>query len=148
MKKLLLIAAMIAASTSAQAFDGPIAYPGNTWGTLVYAAHSPEGFQKYRIEGIVEQGADWFKFGEEKKWTFNTYGAFEYVINSDTRGITPILGIKSTRAFSDGSLDLGIREKYGNTYLSPTGQSFAGGSRKVARTEIYATYWFAWDAKK
>lgn len=175
MKKLFAAAAMIAACTLALAaestsvgetystsgdktspknlfnfdkYDGPIAYPGNTWGTVVYGAKSPDGFQKYRIEGIVEQGVDWFRFSSDPQWKFNTYVAAEYVLNSDTRGVTPVLGMKVNRAFSDGSLDLGLRWKHGNTYLSPTGINNPGGTEKVSRVELYATYWFAWNLKK
>lgn len=173
MKKFIAIAALFAAAGSAHAqetgfkgnfisnavkdtyntvmepirsFEGPIGYPGNTWGTVVYSAKAPAGYNEYRVEGIVEQGVDWFKFSEDKTWKFNTYGAFEYVLNSDTSGVTPVLGMKVNKAFSDGSLDLGLRIKRGSTYLSPTGQSF-GGTEKVTRTEVYATYWFAWDLK-
>lgn len=132
---------------SIRSWDGPIGYPGNTWGTLVYAAKAPDGFPRRRIEGIVEQGVDWFRFGDEKKWKYNTFVAAEYVLNTDSQGVTPVIGMKVNRAFSDGSLDLGLRVKRGSTYLSPVGVSFAGGTERVTRTEVFATYWFAWNLK-
>ena len=126
--------------------SGPIAYPGGVWGTLVYTARAPDGFLKYRIEGVVDQGVDWFRFGGGS-WKFNTYGGFEYVINDVSSGVTPMLGMKINKSFTDGSLDLGLRWKHGNTYLSPAGGT-VGGTEKVSRIEAYATYWFSWNLKK
>ena len=143
-KKFSAAIALTALSVSASA---QLAFPGNVWGTMVYSADAPAGYPKYRIEGVVEQGVDWFRFGEGKRWKFNTYGAVEYVMNSEDKGASPVLGIKMSRGFGqgEGNLDLGLRYKYGSTYLSPTG-SFAGGTRSVGRVELYATYWFSWDA--
>lgn len=143
-KSIVIAASLVAISAPAAA---QLAYPGNVWGTMVYAADAPAGYPKYRIEGVVEQGIDWMRFGEDKKWKLNTYGAIEYVVNSDSKGASPVLGIKASRSFTDGNLDLGLRYKYGNTYLSPTGGS-TGGTAKVGRVEMFATYWFSWDAKK
>lgn len=131
----------------ADEWKGPLGYPGNMWGTTVYAADAPAGYLKYRIEGVVEQGVDWFMFGPDKNWKFNTYVAAEYVINSESNGVSPVIGLKASRAFTDGNLDLGVRYKYGNTYLSPTGAFNPGGTKKVGRVEIYATYWFGWNLK-
>lgn len=152
MKNSLIALVLVATSLAAAAqvspdTKGPIAYPGNMWGTTVFVPNAPEGYPKYRIEGVVEQGADWFRFGEGNKWKFNTYVAAEYVINSDSKGVSPVIGLKTSRSFEDGNLDLGLRYKYGNTYLSPTG-GYAGGTKAVGRTELFATYWFAWNLKK
>lgn len=127
---------------------GPIAYPGGVWGTMVYSAKAPDGYLKWRVEGVVDQGVDWFRFGEGGSWKFNTYAGFEYVFNDEARGVTPMVGLKVNKRFTDGSLDLGLRWKHGNTYLSPVGTSSAGGSEKVSRVEAYATYWFSWNLKK
>ena len=153
-KKFAVAAALLAlASAPAVAeglrLSGPIGYPGNTWGTMVYGVHTPSGDTqpKWRIEGIVEQGVDWFRYGDGS-WKFNTYGAVEYVINSDQSSGTPVLGLKTNKRFSNGSLDLGLRYKYGNTYLSPTGASTFSGQKRVGRVEAHATYWFDWNLKK
>lgn len=129
---------------------GPIAYPGNTWGTLVYGAVRPTGdtSPRWRVEGIVEQGADWFRFGADNSWKFNTYVAAEYVLNDIKSSWTPVIGAKVNKRFTDGSLDLGVRYKYGNTYLSPTGTSSFTGEARRSRVEVYATYWFDWNLKK
>lgn len=149
MNKSFIALAIMAAAVSVQAqdFKGPIAYPGNMWGTTVLAPSAPDGYPKYRIEGVVEQGVDWFRFGDNK-WKFNTYVAGEYVINSDSKGFTPVIGMKMSRSYDDGNLDLGLRYKYGSTYLSPTGASNPGGTKAVGRVELFATYWFAWNLKK
>lgn len=130
-----------------QKINSPMAYPGNMWGTIVLAPDAPGGYQKYRIEGVIEQGADWFRFGNDK-WRFNTYVAGEYVINSNSKGFSPVIGMKMSRGYEDGNLDLGLRYKYGSTYLSPTGVSTAGGTKAIGRVELFATYWFAWNLKK
>lgn len=129
-------------------FNGPIGYPGNTWGTMVYAAkqNDLDTSPKWRIEGIVEQGVDWFRFGDGS-WKFNTYGAVEYVVNSNDNSWTPVVGMKVNKRFGNGSLDLGTRYKYGNTFLSPQG-SFVGGQKRTSRIEVYATYWFDWNLKQ
>ena len=147
-KSFIALAIMTAAiSVQAQGLKGPIAYPGNMWGTTVLAPNAPDGYPKYRIEGVIEQGADWFRFGDDK-WKFNTYVAGEYVINSDSRGFSPVVGMKMSRSYDQGNLDLGLRYKYGSTYLSPTGNSNPGGTKDVGRVELFATYWFAWNLKK
>lgn len=141
MKKHILAAviALVATGASAQ-----VSYPGNVWGTLVHSADAPGGYPKYRVEGVVEQGVVWRQFND---WKLNTYGGFEYVLNSDSKGVTPMLGVKLQKSFGgDGALDLGVRVKHGNTYLSPSGGS-VGGTNRVTRTEIFATYWFAWDLR-
>ena len=148
MKKSFLAALALAAISISSPASAQLSYPGNMWGTTVLAPNAPDGYPKYRIEGVVEQGVDWLRFGPDKKWKFNTYGAIEYVINSESKGASPVLGMKVSRGFSDGNLDLGLRYKYGSTYLSPTGASNPGGTKSVGRVELYATYWFAWDLKK
>jgi len=130
-------------------FSGPIGYPGNTWGTLVYGVKTPNGdtTPRYRIEGVVEQGIDWFRFGDGT-WKYNTYIAGEYVINSNDSDATPVIGMKVNKRFEQGSLDLGLRYKYGNTYISPTGGGSTGGTDRKGRIEVHATYWFDWNLKK
>ncbi len=150
MKKTLFASLALAALFASASASAQVSYPGNTWGTLVYGVKTPEGdtVPQWRAEGIIEQGIVWKQF--QNGWKLNTFGALEYVINSDDSGYTPVLGVKMQKSFGgDGALDLGVRYKYGNTYLSPTGNgSFAGGTQKVGRVEVYATYWFAWDMKR
>lgn len=147
MKSIFLAAVLTATSLGAVA--DPIGYPGNAWGTVVLGAKTPEGdtTPKYRVEGIIEQGVDWFRLPADPAWKFNTYGAVEYVINSNDSSATPVLGAKLNKRFSNGSLDLGVRYKYGNTFISPSGSS-AGGQRRTSRIEVHATYWFDWNLKR
>ena len=139
--------AAIALAVMSVPASAQLAYPGNVWGTMVYSADAPAGYPKYRIEGVIEQGVDWLRLGQDKRWKLNTYGAVEYVLNNDSKGASPVLGVKLSRGFGqgEGNLDLGLRYKYGSTYLSPTGSS-SGGTKSVGRVELYATYWFGWDA--
>lgn len=147
MKKITLALALAALAGTAAA--APIAYPGNTWGTIVYNTNPSEGdtTPRHRIEGIVEQGIDWFRFATDPTWKFNTYGAVEYVINSDTKTAAPVLGMKVNKHFDNGSLDLGLRWKNSKTYISPIGSS-PGGQERRNRIEVHATYWFEWNLKK
>lgn len=144
MKKFLTVAvAMVALNAGAEGFS----YPGNTWGTVVYAPSVQDGTPKLRAEGIIEQGVDWFRFGGGS-WRFNTYGALEYQINSDNTQFTPVIGMKVNKRFTDGSLDLGIRLKSANTYIGPTGSGTAGSFERKTTTQLYATYWFDWNLRR
>lgn len=147
MKSIFLAAAL--AATSLSAIADPIGYPGVAWGTVVLGAKTPNGdtAPRYRTEGIIEQGVDWFRLPADLTWKFNTYGAIEYVINSDDSSATPVLGAKLNKRFGAGSLDLGVRYKYGNTFISPSGSS-VGGKQRASRVEVYATYWFDWNLKR
>lgn len=135
--------------TNEKSMSGPIGYPGNTWGTIVYGVKTPNGdtVPRQRIEGVVEQGIDWFRFGDGTL-KFNTYVAGEYVVNSNDANVTPVIGMKVNKRFSDGSLDLGLRYKYGSTFITPGGSNTIGGIERASRIEVHATYWFDWNLKK
>ncbi len=134
-------------ATAGSVVAEPLGYPGNTWGTVVYTPSASNGDPKLRAEGIVEQGIDWFRFGDDK-WKLNTYAALEYVINSNDTQFTPVVGVKVNRRFSDGSLDLGVRVKNANTFISPNGTDTTSGLQRKVTTQIFATYWFDWNLKK
>lgn len=143
-----------AAESKSTGWKGPIGYPGNTWGTLYYNAGSDNrrglGTPRWETQGIVEQGIDWFRFGDGT-WKFNTYGAIEYVINDNDKLFIPVLGMKVNKRFENGSLDIGIRVK--NRNITVSGINGYDGSetfnrKKTATVQIFATYWFDWNLKK
>jgi hypothetical protein len=122
----------------------PIAYPGSTWGQLVYPA-GLVGEEKTDalLSGRVEQGVDWFRFGEDK-WKFNTYAALGYSV--DNKGLsyynklTPALGLKVSRSFDGGSLDLGVQVIHERRWKDSDSSN--------SGVQAYANWWFGWDAKK
>jgi hypothetical protein len=123
----------------------PIAYPGSTWGQLSYPAGlSREEKDNTLLAGRIEQGADWFRFGEDR-WKFNTYVALAYTV--DNRGLpynnklTPAVGMKVTRTFDSGVLDLGVQAIHEKRWRDDLNGKSSG-------VQAYASWWFGWDARK
>jgi hypothetical protein len=134
-----VVAACICAPVSAQ----PLAYPGSTWGQVIYPSGlSLEERENTLLSGRVEQGVDWFRFGNEQ-WKFNTYAAVGY--STDTKGlpynnkVTPALGFKISRSFETGVLDLGLQAVHERRWKANTSDS---------GLQVYASWWFGWDARR
>lgn len=145
MKKVSLAAALLAAATTAPA--QPLGYPGVVWGTIVYAPTARHGEPTFQTQGIVEQGIDWFRFGNDK-WKFNTYGAVTYVIDDNNTTFVPQLGMKVNRRFENGSLDLGLRVMSENKVVSGSPLVTSSHSERKATVQLYATYWFDWNLRR
>lgn len=129
----------IAQPASAQ----PIAYPGSTWGQLIYpSGANDEEKNNALLSGRIEQGADWFRFGEDR-WRFNTYVALGY--SADSKGlfynnkVTPAIGMKVSRAYEGGVLDLGLQAIHERRFKDNTENS---------AVQVYASWWFGWDARR
>jgi hypothetical protein len=148
--KRILVAALLASSASA--FAEPIGYPGSTWGVLIFPTSitpetkdGKEVTDNVLLQGKVEQGIDWFRFGDDK-WKLNTFASFNYTI--DNAGLTynnklvPAVGVKVVRAFKDGVLDLGIQGVY-EQRLRPA----AGEKKNATGVQVYASWWFGWNLK-
>lgn len=121
----------------------PLAYPGSTWGQLIYPAGlSEEEKTNTLLSGRVEQGVDWFRFGDDK-WKFNTYVAIGYSV--DNKGlaynnkITPALGMRATRVFTGGALDFGLQAIHERRWKD---------NQDNSGVQVYASWWFGWDAKR
>jgi hypothetical protein len=124
----------------------PIGYPGSTWGSLIY----PSGLvgeekDNTLLSGRVEQGIDWFRFGDGDKWKFNTYAAVGYSVDnkglSYNNKLTPGVGAKVSRTFDGGLLDLGVQLTHERRWKDTISRSNSG-------VQAYASWWFGWDAKK
>lgn len=143
MKKLLCVAIL---AVSGIASAAPFSYPGNTWGTIVYTGSKVNSGEPHlQVQGIVEQGVDWLRFGDS--WKLNSFVALEYVIDSNARTFTPVIGTKVNKRFSNGSLDLGIRVKNRNQTIGIT-DAGAPVSGRHATVQLYSTFWFDWNLKK
>jgi len=146
MKKLLLASAIVMASTSALA-EGlkPLALPGSTWGVLSYPSGT-QGADRENLlyQGRIEQGAIWARFGERKEWALNTYIAASYTVDSEglvyNNYVTPAIGVKMTRYFDNGTVDLGVQGVYQ--------KYFKGSNADGTIVQVYASYWFGWDGAR
>ena len=136
-----LIAAAIGC-TAVAAHAEPLAYPGSTWGALLYPAGLSE-LEKTNtlLSGRVEQGIDWFRFADDS-WKFNTYAALAYSVDNKGLGynnkITPALGMKVSKNFDRGVLDLGLQAIHERRWKEDVNNS---------GVQLYASWWFGWDAK-
>jgi hypothetical protein len=123
----------------------PIALPGSNWSVLSYpsGAIGPER-DSVLLQGRIEQGADWFKFGADKNWVFNTYVDLGYSVDSEeisyNNKVVPGIGAKISRRFTDGVVDVGVR--YFHQY------NWVGQNESAGSFQVYASYWFGWDLKK
>lgn len=123
----------------------PVAYPGSMWGQLMYPAGlTDEEKTNTLLSGRIEQGVDWFRFGDDR-WKFNTYIAIGYSV--DNKGLfynnklTPALGAKVSRSFDRGVLDLGIQAIHERRWKDANNGNNSG-------VQVYASWWFGWDARK
>lgn len=149
------IAMLFAASVVTAA---PIGYPGSTWGEFVAPSSVIKGTPEdnnWIYQGSISQGVDWFKFGADKKWTFDTYGRFGFSLDrnrlSYNNKIAPAVGAKVVRSFSNGAIDAGVEYVYQRHF----GDIYDGASvvdTPVARegygARAYVSYWFGWNLGK
>ena len=141
MKKSVFVAALLAAAVSVSA--EPLEYPGNVWGVVTFPS-STVGAERNNVlaQGRIEQGIVWFRFADGK-WKLNTYAALGYSL--DTEGINynnkavPALGVKATREFEQGVVDLGVQAIQENRWKDGVHSS---------GVQAYASWWFGWNLKK
>lgn len=140
----LLLAAAALAACAAGAQAQPLSYPGSTWGSLMF----PSGLSKPEdrdllLTGRIEQGAVWFRFGEEERWRLNTYAAFSYSVDNQGLGYynkyAPAVGVKVQRVFDDGLLDIGVQLAHERRFKDRVTSNGA---------QAYVNWWFGWDLKK
>ena len=152
MKKFLIALTVMLSIFSAHADDskGPIGYPGSNWSMLTLNPSVLKGTPEdgnVLLQGRIEQGIDWFRFGQESNWRFNTYVAMGY--SADKNGLAynnkyaPTLGAKVSRDYPNGVLDLGVQIVYENHFAGVT-----DGPRDGVGVQAYASYWFGWNLKK
>jgi hypothetical protein len=121
-----------------------IAYPGYTWGTITFPnsvmKNSGKELDNVALDMKVEQGIDWFKFGQDS-WRFNTYISLR--VAADNQGldynnkVSPALGFKIRRDFDQGILDFGVQAVQERRWKIPT---------KSSGYQAYASWWFGWGS--
>lgn len=153
MKKIVLGIVVLFASSVAMA--GPIGYPGSTWGEFVAPSSVIDGTPEdhnWIYQGSISQGVDWFKFGENKNWTFDTYGRLGFSVDrndlSYNNKLVPALGAKVVRNFSHGAFDVGVEYIYQRHF----GDVYDGADAVHDRVDreghgarAYVSYWFGWN---
>lgn len=156
MKKTLVALSIMAASSMALAQDtssdtssGPIGYPGSTWGVLTLNPGVRGAEEKHNVllQGKVEQGIDWFAFGTDKNWRFNTYVSMGYTADKNglayNNKVVPAIGAKVSRRYESGVLDLGLQAVQETQFRGVP----SGGRRTDTGVQLYASYWFGWNLK-
>lgn len=148
MKKILIAAAILAASTSAFAQSGPIGYPGSNWSVLTVNPSVIEGTPEDNnilLQGKLEQGIDWFRFGDGN-WVLNTFGSVGYSVDKNqlsyNNKIVPALGIKVSRKFDQGVIDVGTQLVHERRFRTPDGFPSSGTG-----VQVYVSYWFGWNLR-
>jgi hypothetical protein len=150
MKAAILAVALLASVTAASAEDkssGPLGYPGSNWSVLTInpsvISGTPED-DNVLLQGRVEQGIDWKKYGN---WTLNTYAALGYSADKNelsyNNKFVPALGVKMTRSFSSGVVDIGVQAVYQNNFRGVT-----SGPNTDYGVQAYVSYWTGWNLKK
>lgn len=148
------VAAQTTADTSvsdAWKFPEAIAYPGYTWGGVMYPASVIKGDPERHdvlFNGRTEQGADWFKFGANKEFTFNTFVAANYAVDSQglsyNNKVQPQIGAKIRHAWANGgSGELGVAYTYEDRWKTDAGQPSTGNG-----VQVFYNFYMNWDLKR
>lgn len=132
---------------AATSWFNPIALPGSTWGSITYPGSVLNGSPEENdviFQGNVEQGADWFKFGDRKQFTFNTFVSMPFTVDSDglpwNNKIQPGVGMKVRHNWGDsGVTDIGVRALYESRWKD--NQSGWG-------YQLFVNYYTNWDLKR
>lgn len=152
MKKSLIAIAAFAMSAAAFAQNGlrPIGYPGSNWSVLTLnpgvIRNTPED-DNILLQGKLEQGIDWKKFGANKQWTLNTYLSVGY--SWDRNGlaynnkVVPALGVKMSRRIESGVIDFGVQGVHQYNFRGVS----ASQPKRGNGIQAYASYWFGWNLK-
>lgn len=152
MKKSMIALALIVASVGvhAQGSVKPLGYPGSNWSVLTFNPGVIKGSgeeDNVLLQGKLEQGIDWVKFGVNKEWTLNTYVSLGY--SADKNGLiynnklVPAVGVKMSHGFQNGVLDLGVQAVHENHFRGQT-----SGPTRGSGVQAYASYWFGWNLGK
>lgn len=147
MKKSIIAATLAVFSLGAVAQDGikPLAYPGSNWSVLTVnpgvISGSPED-NNVLLQGKLEQGIDWVKFGDKKRWTLNTYVSLGYSVDKNkldyNNKLVPAIGVKVSRSYEHGVVDFGVQAVHENHFRA------TGGRKSGSGVQAYASYWFGW----
>jgi hypothetical protein len=158
-KKILLASAVAAvlSASAALAYDGPLAYPGSTYGAIIGPSTvlklAPES-RNWLYVGQITQGIDWFKFANNTL-TFDTYGKVTF--SDDNNHLTyndkvqAAFGARIDRHFSDGILTLGVEtvdeHHWGDGWNGQLQVPASDPSMNGFGVQAYVSYWFGWNLK-
>lgn len=145
MKKSLIAMALAVAAVGASA-EGlkPLAYPGSAWSVLTFPA-GVAGSEEHNtlLQGKVEQGIVWKKFGANNEWALNTYGSVGFSADRDGFGynnkVVPAVGVKMTRSFESGIVDVGVQVVHENRFKD---------HQRGTGVQAYVSFWTGWDLRK
>lgn len=159
MKKILVASAVAAvlSASPALAYDGPIAYPGSSWGAVVGPSTvlklTPESGNVLYM-GKITQGIDWFKFAGNTL-TFDTYGSVTF--SDDMNHLTyndkiqAAFGARVDRHFADGILTVGVEgineHHWGDGWSGLLNVPASDPSMNGFGVQAYASYWFGWNLR-
>jgi hypothetical protein len=158
--KKFLIASTVAAvlsASAAMAYDGPIAYPGSSYGAVIGPSAvlklTPESNNVLYLAQII-QGVDWFRFAGNTL-TFDTYGKVTF--GDDMNHLTyndkvaAAFGARVDRHFADGILTVGVEgvdeHHWGDGWNGQLNLPASNGSMNGFGVQAYASYWFGWNLK-
>ena len=147
-----IIATVMALSAIGASAEGlkPIGYPGSNWSVLtVNPGVIKNSAEEHNVllQGKLEQGVDWLRFGADKNWRLNTYAALGYSVDKNAiaynNKLSPAIGVKVSRDFDSGVVDLGIQAVH-----ETHNRGVSSGPKSGTGVQAYASYWFGWNLKK
>lgn len=121
-------------------------FPGSTWGELrqdLPNDEGPDGPRDLYLQGYVEQGVDWTRWGNLR---FNTYGILRYKWDSEAldynNSLGPGLGIGLLHVTPNGNyVKLGVEHIWEIFYRG-------ANARNEEKTLLYLRWFQWWDLKK
>lgn len=134
----LLIIFCITLPVSVYAVEG---FPGHTWGELSWEIPKKNGGQNLTLQGWIEQGIHWVKWGDVK---LNTYASLRYKWDKEkfdwNNKISPGVGV-ALEVFS-------VKQLHIRTGVEYLWERFYESGREEQKLFIYCTWYGWWDFKK
>lgn len=134
----LFMTLLVGIPVCAYAIEG---YPGSTWGELRKELPMHDGQENLILDGWVEQGIDWQRWGNIR---LNTYATVRYKLDSEgldwNNSIGPGLGIALNHITPKGN-----QIRFGVEYIN---DRFFKSKRTDEKTIIFLKWFQYWDLKK
>jgi len=151
--KSLIVAAVLGVSSLGVYAEGlklPTDFPGSNWSALTLHPGVVKGTPEdgnLLLQGKIEQGAIWARFGDNDKWALNTYVSLGYSADRNklyyNNKLSPAIGVKVSRSFESGVVDIGVQAVHETYFHGITGSPKSGSG-----VQAYASYWFGWNLGK
>lgn len=123
----------------------PLGYPGYTWGSITTPSSVVGGVEEHNVvlQGKIEQGVDWFKFG--KNVTVNTFVDLGYSVDNKNvpwnNKVAPGIGVKLKHETSFAHLEYGVRYGYERRWEDPVNRSGNG-------VQVFINWYTDWNLRK